>query len=330
MFSIDHEREIKLYSHVIRNFLNYVLHHCVCPEYTADVMAARKICDLAEKELWAIRQLQTKLPGDFNVAASTLYGGRYKEYRLSAQAWCPDDPDFLDYPSLKLGFSEGEAERIFKTAVAFAGDDILFMRAMKADNHVVKTTRKFYEVVGTERPSLNTIQEYASVKNWKGEAGYIKALGVVKFKTWEGPGLEPEDFTDDEDATEVKAGDAGLESFWLEDEILELFFVGLKLEVEVQELNIGIKFFDTAIGLHCSFHTYLPNEKMIHWKEPGKSVSMFQHGGINTTQDPIPALHPLRMTQMWRREQWKQSRNERLRKTKNTSESSKCAGFHDR
>jgi hypothetical protein len=276
MFSIDQEWEVKLYTQVIRNFLNYVLHHCVCPEYTQDVMAARKICDLAEKELWAIRQLQTKLPGDFNVAASTLYGGRYKEYRLHAQAWSLDDPASQGYTSTNPGFTDAEAERKFKTAVAFAGDDALFMKTMEADVRIVKTTRKFYEVVEIERPSLQTIQEYASVKNSKGESGYIKALGVVKFKAWEGPGLEPEDFTDDEDAaTELKVEEAGVESFWLEDDILELCFVGLKLEVEVQELNIGIKFFDKVIGLHCSFHTYLPNEKMVYWKEPGKFIWIF-------------------------------------------------------
>ncbi|KAE9371454.1 hypothetical protein N431DRAFT_426110 [Stipitochalara longipes BDJ] len=269
MFSIDYEKEIKLYSHVIRNFLNYVLHHVVCPEYTEDVMAARKVCDLAEKELWAIRQLQSKLPGEFNVAASTLHGGRYKQYQLSAQAWTLDDPESQDWVS-PTELSDMEAERIFKTAVAFAGDDALFFKAMTPDIHIAKTTRKFYEVAEVERPDLATRAQYASVKNSKGETGYIKPLGVVRFKTWEGPGIETEDCTDDEDAiTEAKVEEAGLESFWLEDEILELFFVGLKLELEVHELNVGIKFFDTILGLHCSFHTYLPNEKMINWKEPG-------------------------------------------------------------
>lgn len=275
MFSIDHENEIKTYCLVIRNFLNYVLQHAVCPEYTEDLMAARKICDLAEKELWAIKQLSLKLPGDFNVAASTLYGGRYREYHLNTQAWNLDDPDFQDYASTNPGFSDIEAERIFKTAVAFAGDDSLFLSAMKADINIVKTERKFYEVVEIERPSIKTIEEYASVKNSKGETGYIKALGVVRFKAWEGPGLDVEDLTDDEDAVVegAKVEDTPLESFWLEDEILELCFVGLKLEVVVHELNIGIKFFDTVAGLHCSFHVFLPNEKMVHWKEPGKYIS---------------------------------------------------------
>jgi len=270
MFSIDYEKEIKLYSHVIRNFLNYVLHHVVCPEYTEDVIAARKICDLAEKELWAIRQLQSKLPGEFNIAASTLHGGRYKQYQLSAQAWSVDDPDSPDWVSPMGGLSDMEAERIFKTAVAFAGDDELFFKTMAPDIHIAKTTRKFYEVAEIDRPDLTTRAQYASVKNSKGETGYIKPLGVVRFKTWEGPGIETEDYTDDEDiVTETQVDEAVMESFLLEYEILELFFIGLKVELDVHELNTGIKFFDTVLGLYCSFHSYLQNEKMTSWKEPG-------------------------------------------------------------
>jgi Argonaute siRNA chaperone (ARC) complex subunit Arb1 len=189
---------------------------------------------------------------------------------------------------------------------------------MNSDVHIAKTTRKFYEVVQIERANLQTIEQYASVKNSRGETGYIKALGVVRFKAWEGPGLEPEDFTDGEDATEIEAEDAGLESFWLEDEILELFFIGLKLELEVQELNIGINFFDTVLGLHCSFHTYLPQEKMVYWKEPGKSVSILICDDTDTAQFPTPGHHQRRKIQMLRREQWRRSQSESSRRTTST------------
>jgi len=65
------------------------------------------------------------------------------------------------------------------------------------------------------------------------------------------------------------AESAGVEIFWLEDEILEHIFPGLKLEVVVRELNIGIKFFDQISGVFCSFYTCLPNEKVVEfWKDP--------------------------------------------------------------
>jgi hypothetical protein len=82
--------------------------------------------------------------------------------------------------------------------------------------------------------------------------------------------------TDDEGEGEGEDGatsttEPEAESFWLEDSTLQYFFVGMKLEVTVSELSIGIKFFDRVMGIYCSFYTALPNEKVIEfWKEPGK------------------------------------------------------------
>jgi len=283
MFSIDTEKEITTYGLVIRNFLNYVLQHAVCPEYTQDIMAARKICDLAVKELWAIKQLQKKLPGDFNVAASILYGGRYEGIHISNQAWAKEDPDYEEYLTVNQGFSNAEAERIFKTALAYAGTDDMFLAHMKPDVSIVKTERKFYEIVAIRHPDEETVKDYKNVKNLQGEPGYIKALGVLKLKAWEGPGLDEEDCTDDEGTPAAKAEDSKPQGLWLEDEILELCYPGLKLELIVHELSSGVKFFDAVMGLHCSFHTFLPNEKMLHWKDPGKFFSQKIEGEMRLT-----------------------------------------------
>lgn len=62
---------------------------------------------------------------------------------------------------------------------------------------------------------------------------------------------------------------AGIETFWIEDEILQHIFLGMKFEVVVRELNIGIKFFDQISGIFCSFYTFLPNENVVEfWKDP--------------------------------------------------------------
>ncbi|CZT45504.1 uncharacterized protein RSE6_05820 [Rhynchosporium secalis] len=267
MFPLETEQEIKTITNVIRNFLNYVLQHEVCPEYTKEIMAARLICELAEKELWSIKQLATKLPGDFNVSASTLYGGRYKSL-------CPDNATWGGENAEVLGSSPGisvfQAERIFKTVIAFAGTDDLFVETMKHDVHIVKSESKCYEVAGIQRASLQSIQEYAAIGDHQGKSGSIKAPGVIKFKAWEGPGLDEEDLTDEEAEAakaRLEAGDT-TESFWLEDELLQNCFIGMKMELVIRELNIGIKFFDVIDGLYCSFLTFLPNEKMTGWKEP--------------------------------------------------------------
>jgi len=249
----------------VRNFLNYVILHQVCLDYTADVLAARKICDLAEREWASILQLRNALPGSYNVAASTLYGGHYQNMYSGSATW-----DVEENWVNNRAVSDQEAERIFKTAIAFAGTDALFLEAMKADVHIAKTESRCFEVVKVERPSLDTIKEYAAVKDHKGESGYIKPLGVIYFKHWEGPGIEPEDVTDNESEAEITAdAEPANEMFWLEDEILQHCFPGLKVQLLVHELNIGVKFFDRIEGLYPSFFLYLPNEKMAHWKEPG-------------------------------------------------------------
>jgi hypothetical protein len=267
MFPIDNQKQIELYAMTIRNFLNYVLHHQVCEDYKDDVFAARKICDLAEKELWEIKQLREKLPGDFNVAASTLHGGIYDGVHMGDAGWAVDDPNYKEYVASDRGFSTLEAERIFKTAIAFAGDDKLFKVAMNADVTVVNSASRFFEVVGIERSDMKTVGEYAMVRDFEGNTGHIKALGKLKVQHWDGPQVVPEDFTDDENDKSVDKD--AVETFWLEDDVLQHCYVGLKMDIEVKTLSIGVKFFDQVNGLYCSFFTCLPNEKMYGWKEPG-------------------------------------------------------------
>jgi hypothetical protein len=234
---------------------------------------------LAEEELWEIKQVRYKLPGEFNIAASTLYGGRYQNIYSSDQGWATDDHSYDDPIPNNRGYSVPEAERIFKTGVAFEGTEELFLEAMNGDIHIVKTETRYFEVVQVDRVDTTSHDDYSKVKNHLGVSGSINALGRIHFKPWDGPGLDEEDLTDDEDAaSSPPLGTPTTETFWLEDHILHHCFVGMKLELVVHSLNIGIRFFDDVLGIYCSFHTSLPNEKVIdNWKEPGK----------------IPVLHPL-------------------------------------
>lgn len=229
---------------------------------------------MAEKELLAINHLRKILPGDFNVAASTLYGGHYQGIYLANQQWGAVDPLAKTYVSVDHGFDESEAQRIFKTVIAFEGTEEMFRGVMNEDVEIVTTEKRYFEVVKIEQPSRETIAQYSNVKNDRGETGYFKALGVIHVKNWEGPGDEDEDMTDDEDNKDSAPTDDPVEAFWLEHDILDHCFVGLKMEVKVHELNIGIKFFDYVAGLYCSFHTFLPNEKMNSWKEPSKLLQL--------------------------------------------------------
>lgn len=139
-FGLYDEKEVKQVTSVIKNFLNYVLAHGVCPEYVKDVLAARKICDLAEKELWSIKQVQYLLPGDFNIAASTLYGGFYEGLRFSgSHLWDNNSEELLE---VNEGLGDGDAELVFNAVIAMSGSDDLYLKVKKGDVAIVNTETK--------------------------------------------------------------------------------------------------------------------------------------------------------------------------------------------
>ncbi|OBW68234.1 MAG: hypothetical protein AUREO_017170 [Aureobasidium pullulans] len=47
---------------------------------------------------------------------------------------------------------------------------------------------------------------------------------------------------------------------WIEDDILQYCSVGMKIEGEVRELDIGIKWLDSVRAISPSFFEWLPNE----------------------------------------------------------------------
>lgn len=260
---------------VVKNFLNYVLAHEVCKEYTKEVMAARRLCDVAEREYRSIRLLSEMFPGDFNIAASTLFGENYKRRMEVNLQWADakdgSDQWFTNIPALSLPV----CQFVFKGIVAFIGDKSHFEKTQKGDTHVVNIETRFIEVVDVHRASADIIREFSHLKDPRG-VGVLKPIGKLLCKSWEGPGYDDEDKTDD-GIDEVV--DDSVEEFWLEDEILEHCYPGLKLEVVVHELNIGVKYFDQVMQVFPSFHLYLPNEKMLGWKEPGE-LPIFQFSNI--------------------------------------------------
>ncbi|QSZ34217.1 hypothetical protein DSL72_005807 [Monilinia vaccinii-corymbosi] len=272
----DGEDEMQLYCAVLRNFLNYVLAHEVCKEYTKDVMAARKICDVAEKEYKSIRHLRQMFPGDFNVAASTMFGKTYKLHMEANLAWggVGDGSEewFSNIPLLSLPV----CQFVFGGIVALIGDKSQFEKAKKGDIHVVKTETRFLEAADVHHAPADIVEEFSRIKDPRG-SGALKPIGKLLCKQWEGPGYNYEDRTDDGNDEVV---DDSVEEFWLEDEILQHCYPGLKLEVVVQELNIGVKYFDQVLEVFPSFHLYLPNEKMMGWKEPGKFLTLHFLNGV--------------------------------------------------
>lgn len=267
--------------------------HSVCPEYTAQLLAARRICDIAVQELWSIQKIGTLLPGAFNKAASTLYGGYYEGLYVADSDWTTD----LDM----VGMSPPDAERVFKTAVGLVATDAQYEALMACPGQLPKVTKRevcHFEVVEILLPDEDTIRKFAGTKNIQGEAGKIQPLGMLKVIPWLNPAAPTEDLTREEElelslqaakanlerATQnlipVKTGDSEpSEKFKIGEEgkgvellveatILHEVFVGMKFGCTIHTLDIGITYFDSISGIYPSFYTFLPSELMVNWKEP--------------------------------------------------------------
>jgi hypothetical protein len=268
------EHDIKLYCGVISNFLNYILRHDVCNEYQMNVMAALKLCKQAERELQLIGEVSKLLPGDFNIAASTLYGGSYHKLHTDYAQWDVEEPLFgPDDPASQnkkiMGMTLAEADRIFKTGIAFSGTYEHFRQIMAMQCHVVEEEVRTMEVCEIVLPTEEMQKKLIGAKDEFGHSGF--ALGIIKVKHWDAPDAQEEDMSDngEEDSSNANMiADSAIDSFWLEENILEKCFIGMKLKATVRELSIGLKYIDEIMRVECSFYTYLETERLDRWKEP--------------------------------------------------------------
>ena len=96
-------------------------------------------------------------------------------------------------------------------------------------------------------------------------------IGKMKAKTWPSPYAPEEDLTMEEEAALAdKPPEIKHYEFWVEDDVLEKCFVGMKLDTTIRQTSFGVSYFDAVIGVHCSFYRVLANEKMVGWRKPEK------------------------------------------------------------
>jgi hypothetical protein len=270
-FGVENKDTITKYCSVIRNFLNYVLMHSVCPEYTKDIVAAKMVCDLAEEELWRVHLALSAFPGAFNQAVSMLTDGYYADALLTKTG----DPA---PPNLKLeeGMNKDDAARIFKTGMAIMASSEQFNAIKDSGSFipkVIREDRRGFEVVGITFPDEGVKTIFAGTKDLSGATGNIAPLGILEVKYWVNPANDDPELSIEEEAVLATAAPPPDEKFWIEDDILELCFVGMKFEAVVRELDIlGFKYIDCIEGIYPSFQTFLPNMRMVDWRAPEENT----------------------------------------------------------
>lgn len=252
---------------IVRNFLNYILHHDVCPEYNDQIYAARSICDKAEIELSDLAIAQIILPGEFNRACSIIFGGSFHGTYIGDQEWAKDI-------EMSDQMSPETARKVFKIALAaYASDEIWEKYNAQSEERSIRVTEEFdasFEITQLVAPSNEVLNMYKTPS-----ATGTKPVGKIMAKTWVNPNDYEKDLTEEEEQAEmaaraIKESDPQNEyEFWIDKDLLSYLHVGTKMTTKVHRTSFGVEYFDLVQAIYCSFYTLLPNEEILGWRDPG-------------------------------------------------------------
>lgn len=290
---------VELVTSVLEKFLTYLLHHNVCPEYNADILSARKIAQTATTELFAMAQISNWLPGDFNRAASTLFGGTYATKYDGLSSWDPEPHDVeLPQPSF-IGFTREVAHQIFGLAIATVGTEKQyedFVAGPSPENNAYEVI-EIRERAGFEITDLFAVTE-SNLAFYKQVSKEYRPVGIMHARPWRNRASEGlEDLTPAERAAEVDKKTDPLSTpswtstetytYFVEGTALQYLFVGMKLEATIYQLRCGIWFMDDFLQAFCSFDRWLCNELMVGWKKPKikKGVGCWRGEGMGQVDD---------------------------------------------
>ncbi|KAL7925656.1 Argonaute siRNA chaperone complex subunit Arb1 domain-containing protein [Trichoderma austrokoningii] len=247
---------------VIENFLRYILHHDVCPEYAEDVKGALRICQTAREEWSMLNALHTTVPGFFNLAAAKLFS--------------KPDPDAWAFHLFHVPQSF-EAKPIFYSAIAMLEDLAPFNFLVQQQAKLLRLYECTVEIRVVTPPTLVTIQQFECLrvstcdrtqKIFLGPLGTITVRQAVIEDGWVHP------YTPRPLGTE----DINL---YFEQNILESFKPGMKMTLEIGEIGGGINFVRRIRNIVPSFYKFLPQELMRGFKPPREN------------DRPAPSIHTL-------------------------------------
>ncbi|KAI4725338.1 hypothetical protein E4T49_06944 [Aureobasidium sp. EXF-10728] len=240
------QADIARATNVMRNFYNYLLHHNVCPEFESQIHAARKVCDVADVELFNVVIANERLPGPFNRAVSATHGGTVAGVYGDEQHW--ENPDT---PELTLQ----DCRDIVKCAISAYGSQQQYEKVADVERfETVYQEQISLEVTKIEMADEATRAIYGAAREKK---PFLAALGKLHCRRWTYP-LAPS-FDHSDEALRRQQSEHAM-TLWMEEEILQYCTVGMKIEGEVRELDIGVKWLDSVRAVSPSFFEWLPNE----------------------------------------------------------------------
>ncbi|KAI4733837.1 hypothetical protein E4T50_15608 [Aureobasidium sp. EXF-12298] len=244
--SISGQADIARATNVMRNFYNYLLHHNVCPELESQIQAARKVCDLADIELFNVVVANERLPGPFNTAVSATHGGTVAGVYSGEHDW--ED-------SGAINRTLQDCQDIVKFAMSAYGSEQQYDKVGDVGKfQTVYQEQISLEVTKVEMADEATRALYDAAREKK---PFLVALGKLHCRRWTYP-LAP-NFDHSIEALKRQQTEHTM-TLWVEENILQYCAVGMKIEGEVRELDIGIKWLDSVRAISPSFFEWLPNE----------------------------------------------------------------------
>ena len=276
-FNPDTEDDIKLATSTLWNFYTYLLYNEVCFEYREDIEQGRKTCILAQVELCKNLHLMRNGSGAFNKACSTLFGGHFFISEEANQSWLLNVNEDRDPLTLEV------SRDVIKFGIAAACPFEKGSRFQKLTNENALAAKKLldidgFEVIAITEPDSSTHDFYYEF------ARGLKPVGKIQAKSFRDP-AKPDIDMSPEERWEWDCGNAPeyQMEFFMEMDLLQYYYPGLKVITSVWKLNCDVYYFDEIISAYPSFYTVLPNEKMLEWKGPAKMNDMKLKG-----QEDIP------------------------------------------
>ncbi|GAD97132.1 conserved hypothetical protein [Paecilomyces variotii No. 5] len=260
-FYPDTKEMTKMGPITIKNFLTYLLHHDVCPEYKDNIDAARTSCDIVTRELWKNQRFIVQGPGNFNEACSTLFGGSFYDSYVGDNGWTPAAEEIrLMTPDI--------ARKVVKFALAGAGSNEQASRFRDLANENVLSAVRVDDIDGFEITAVHPVQDDLR-EFYHQHAPDLNPVGKISGKAFRDPACPLPDLSPEERLQWEKADLATDEfEFIIEEGLLDLCYPGMKVITSVWKLNCGICFFDEVMSAYSSIYTVLPNDLMLGWKKP--------------------------------------------------------------
>ncbi|KAF2217097.1 hypothetical protein CERZMDRAFT_32474 [Cercospora zeae-maydis SCOH1-5] len=276
-FNWNDEKVLHDTTNVLRKFYEYLLYHDVCPEYQEDIHRAIEVCHLADEEVPQLARLESGLPGQFNIAASTLHGGLYARIRPLDEGadWVlAGDQVGLSDKDAWLAFSAG----IIAHAANEQMNDIFRARKSGKNLTVIMEEDVGLEIVRVEQGTEQAAQIYGDDRI---SGTFIKRTGKLHCKPWHHPGSAPRDLPPGTAAGD-KAKNGEPYEFLVEEDILAHCKKGMKLEANVGKLENGIMWLDLVEYAYPTFFKWTLNEQIRDWKEPGPPKAWMQRASGKT------------------------------------------------